>query len=70
VFGGHPVATLHPAEKELAVDTVFAHASSLALARSLGVQWLVYGPDEAHLAGPAAPAFQSGAVRVYRVQER
>jgi len=67
VFGGHPVATLHAADKQLAVETVFAHASSLQLARALGVQWLVYGPDEDALHGPPWPAFQSGAVRVYRV---
>jgi len=67
VFGGHPVATLHAADKQLAVETVFAHASSLQLARALGVQWLVYGPDEDALQGPPGPAFQSGAVRVYRV---
>jgi len=62
-----PVATLHAAEKEFAVNAVFAHASSLLVARGLGVQWLVYGPDEDHLQGPSGPAFQSGAVRVYRV---
>src|SRR6266851_2834883 len=67
VFGGHPVATLHVADKQLAVATVFAHASSLQVARALGVQWLVYGPAEAQLLGPAGPAFQSGDVRVYRV---
>jgi chromate transport protein ChrA len=72
IFGGHPVATLHPAEKQLAIDTVFAHASSLAVAQGLGVHWLVYGPDEASLPGPdtLGPAFQSGAVRVYRVVAR
>jgi asparagine N-glycosylation enzyme membrane subunit Stt3 len=67
VFGGHPVATLHAADKEFAVNTVFAHTSSLLVAQSLGVQWLVYGPDEDKLQGPPGPAFQSGAVRVYRV---
>jgi LPS sulfotransferase NodH len=67
VFGGHPVATLHVTEKQLAVATVFAHASSLQVARALGVQWLVYGPAEAQLQGPAGPAFQSGDVRVYHV---
>jgi hypothetical protein len=67
VFGGHPVATLHAADKELAVKTLFAHTSSLQVARSLGAQWLVYGPDENNLPGPAGPTFQSGAVRVYRV---
>lgn len=69
VFGGHPVATLHAADKKLAVETVFAHASSPQVALALGVQWLVYGPAEAQLAGPAGPAFQSGAVRVYRVAD-
>jgi hypothetical protein len=67
VFGGHPVATLQAASKELATRSVFAHTSSLLVARQLGAQWLVYGPDEAHLAGPAGPSFQSGGVRVYRV---
>jgi hypothetical protein len=70
VFGGHPVATLHPAQKEFAVATVFGHTSSLVLAQSLGVDWLVYGPAEADLPGPPrplGPQFQSGAVRVYRV---
>ena len=68
VFGGHPVATLQAASKEFVTKTVFAHASSLLLARELGVQWLVYGPDEANLTSPAGPAFQSGVVRVYRVR--
>jgi hypothetical protein len=68
VFGGHPVATLHPAQKQFAIDTVFAHSASLAVANQLGVQWLVYGPDEANLPAPDAPAFQSGPVRVYRVR--
>jgi asparagine N-glycosylation enzyme membrane subunit Stt3 len=68
VFGGHPVATLHPDQKQFEIATVFAHPSSLSVARSLGAQWLVYGPKEASLAGPAAqPDFQSGPVRVYRV---
>jgi hypothetical protein len=68
VFGGHPVATLHPGEKRFDIATVFAHPSSLIVARSLGVQWLVYGPAEAALASPNSPvAFQSGPVRVYRV---
>jgi hypothetical protein len=68
VFGGHPVATLHPDEKRFQIATVFAHPSSLIVARSLGAQWLVYGPAESTLAGPSAdPAFQSGPVRVYRV---
>jgi hypothetical protein len=68
VFGGHPVATLHPDQKRFQIATVFAHPSSLLVAKQLGVQWVVYGPAEATLSGPAqAPAFQSGAVRVYRV---
>jgi hypothetical protein len=67
VFGGHPVATLHVTEKQLAVAAVFAHASSLQVAGALGVQWLVYGPAEAKLAGPPGPVFQAGNVRVYRV---
>jgi hypothetical protein len=68
VFGGHPVATLNPTQKQFAIATVFAHSSSLAVAQGLGVQWLVYGPDEANLPAPDAPAFQSGPVRVYRVR--
>jgi hypothetical protein len=68
VYGGHPVATLHPDQKRFGIATVFAHPSSLIVARELGAQWLVYGPSEAALPGPtAAPAFQSGPVRVYRV---
>lgn len=68
VYGGHPVATLHPDQKKFATATVFAHSnSSLLVARGLGAQWLVYGPAEASLTGPSDPAFQSGAVRVYRV---
>lgn len=68
VFGGHPVATLHPDQKQFQIATVFAHPSSLLVARELNVQWLVYGPAEATLTGPnATPAFQVGAVRVYRV---
>jgi hypothetical protein len=67
VFGGHPVATLQADTKQIATQNVFASASSLELARGFGVQWLVYGPDEASLKDPAVPAFQSGVVRVYRV---
>jgi hypothetical protein len=67
VFGGHPVATLHPDEKRFEISTVFAHSASLTLARGLGAQWLVYGPDEAGLAAPPDPVFVSGAVRVYRL---
>ena len=67
VFGGHPVATLHPDEKRFEISTVFAHSGSLSVARGLGAQWLVYGPDEASLAAPGEPAFQSGAIRVYRL---
>jgi hypothetical protein len=71
VFGGHPVATLHAQEKQFAVENVFAHTSSLAVARALKADWLVYGPDEASLEAPPAspPAFQSGAVRIYRVDQ-
>ena len=47
---------------------MFAHASSDIVARGLGAQWLVYGPAESDLPGPsAAPVFQSGQVRVYRL---
>jgi hypothetical protein len=67
VYGGHPVATLHPDQKKFAIATVFAHPSSLIVARSLGAQWLVYGPNEAGIRAPADPVFESGAVRVYRV---
>lgn len=68
MFGGHPVATLHPDQKQFAIASVFAHPSSLIVARVLGAQWLVYGPEEALLPGPrVAPAFQSGAVRVYKL---
>jgi hypothetical protein len=67
VFGGHPVATLHVAVKQLAVRQVFAHqTSSLDVARSLGASWLVYGPQEADLTPPPGAVFESGAVRVYR----
>jgi hypothetical protein len=69
VFGGHPVATLHPDQKQFDIASVFAHPSSLIVARVLGAQWLVYGPAEADVGGPSVPAaFQSGRVRVYRVQ--
>ncbi len=67
VYGGHPVATLHPELKQFAIATVFAHQGSLAVARVLGAQWVVYGPNEAGLSSPPDPAFQSGAVKVYRV---
>jgi len=67
VFGGHPVATLHPDEKRFEISTVFAHSGSLSVARGLGAQWLVYGPDEAGLVAPPDAAFQSGAIRVYRL---
>ncbi len=67
VLGGHPVATLRAAEKQAMIATVFAHNASREVARQFGAQWLVYGPGEADLPGPPAPAFQSGPVRVYRV---
>jgi hypothetical protein len=67
VFGGHPVATFKAAFKQLATRSVFAHASSLLVAEQLGAQWLVYGPAEHDVVGPADPVFRSGAVRVYRV---
>jgi len=68
VYGGHPVATLNPDKKRFVIATVFAHPSSDIVARGVGAQWLVYGPEEAALAGPASGlAFQSGPVRVYRV---
>ncbi|MBV9580959.1 MAG: hypothetical protein JO057_20450 [Chloroflexi bacterium] len=66
-YGGHAVATLHPAQKRFAIATVFAHPSSLIVARQLGAQWLVYGPEEAGIPSPPDPAFQSGAVKVYRI---
>jgi hypothetical protein len=68
VFGGHPVATLHASNKELAVAMLFAHGNSLLVARQYGVQWVVYGPAEASLANPPVEAaFQSGDVRIYHV---
>jgi hypothetical protein len=67
-FGGHPVATLHPDEKKFEIATLFAHGGNLDLARRLGASWLVFGPDEAALAGPGEPVFQSGNVRVYHVE--
>ena len=67
VFGGHPVATLHPDEKRLEIASVFAQPDNLGAARGLGAAWLVLGPDEATHATPAGPAFQAGEVRVYRV---
>jgi len=68
VFGGHPVATSQANVKERAAQAVFANVpDSLTAARGLGVQWLVYGPDEAALVAPAGAAFQAGVVRVYRV---
>jgi hypothetical protein len=68
VFGGHPVATAQAELKQLATRSVFGNvSSSLVAAQRLGVQWLVYGPDEADLTAPDGAAFQSGVVRVYRV---
>jgi hypothetical protein len=61
------VATLNPDQKKFAMSSVFAHATSLTVARSLGAQWLVFGPREADMAAPGNPIFQSGAVRVYRL---
>jgi hypothetical protein len=66
VYGGYPVATLHPDQKRFAIAT-FAHQGSLAVALQLGAQWLVYGPGEARVPSPPDPAFQSGSVKVYRV---
>jgi hypothetical protein len=69
VVGGHPVATLRPGQKQLAIDTVFAHADSLAVARSLHADWVVFGPDqtETHQEPAHGAAFRSGSVRVYRL---
>lgn len=67
IYGGHPVATLNQADKQFAVRTVFGHTASGIIARSLGVQWLVYGPAEADLVPPSNAAFSSGPVRVYRI---
>ncbi len=67
LFGGHPVATLHANDKRLAIDSLFAHGAGRDVARAFGAHWLVYGPAEAALPAPSAPAFQSGDVRVYRV---
>ena len=70
-FGGHPVASLHPDDKKLDIATLFAHGGDPELARQLGVRWLVYGPAEATLGGPAGQAdFSSGAVRVFDVGRR
>jgi hypothetical protein len=67
-YGGHPVASLHPQQKQFEIATLFAHGGDPQLARRLGVDWMVYGPAEADMAGPAADvAFSSGAVRVYRI---
>jgi hypothetical protein len=71
-YGGHPVASLHPDQKQLEIAALFAHAgdSSADLARRMGVHWLVYGPAEANLPGPPAlPAFTSGPVRVFEVAQ-
>jgi hypothetical protein len=67
-FGGHPVATLHPDDKKRDIAALFAANGNPDLARRLGARWLVYGPAEAALDGPATPAaFSSGPVRVYDV---
>jgi hypothetical protein len=68
VFGGHPVATLHAATKQLSIAIVFAHAQPWAAAAQLGATWLVCGPDEAGLSGGPPPAFVAGGVRVYRLR--
>ena len=68
VFGGHLVATLHAEQKEFLMASVFAHPSSGAVARSLGARWLIYGPAEAQLPTQGTPAFQSGDVRVFRLE--
>jgi hypothetical protein len=70
VYGGHPVATVRPAEKQLLIATYFAHAD-LAVARRLGADWVVYGPPASQQRPSslpnAEPAYVSGEVRVYRV---
>jgi hypothetical protein len=69
-YGGHPVASLHPDQKQLEIATLFAHNGNPGLARLMGVRWLVYGPTEATLSGPSAvPDFASGPVRVFEVQQ-
>ncbi|MBI2755706.1 MAG: hypothetical protein HYX52_03250 [Chloroflexi bacterium] len=70
VIGGHPVATLRPGDKRFLQATYFAHGGDLVLARQLGARWVVFGPAQAALQGPPVqPVFQSGAVRVYRVDD-
>ena len=69
-YGGHPVASLHPDQKQLEIAALFAHNGNPDLARRMGVRWLVYGPAEATLSGPSAtPAFTSGPVRVFEVSQ-
>jgi hypothetical protein len=70
-YGGHPVASLHPDQKQLEIAALFAHDGATPdLARRMGVRWLVYGPAEASLAGPSTtPVFASGPVRVFEVAQ-
>jgi asparagine N-glycosylation enzyme membrane subunit Stt3 len=69
-YGGHPVASLHPDQKQFEIATLFAHNGNPDLARRMGVRWLVYGPAEASLNGPnVSPDFASGAVRVFGVEQ-
>jgi hypothetical protein len=67
VYGGHPVATLHAGDRQFAITSVFSHGAAREVARQFGAQWLVFGPtDSGDVAAPAD--FQSGPVRVYRMQ--
>lgn len=68
VYGGHPVATLDATQKRLITASYFGHGGDLVVARRLGVSWVVVGPEPAagfRVSEP--PAFERGAVRVYRV---
>ena len=59
IYGGHELATLHPSQKAFAAATVFAHPSSLAVARTLGADWLVIGRGPTAAEPAADPAFQA-----------
>ena len=74
VFGGHPVATLHPRDKQLLMASFFSHWGThwgdLEFARRIGADWVVYGPAPGELNLPAArAAFESGAVRIFDLRE-
>lgn len=64
VLGGHPVATLNATTRRAELESML----NLVGATNLSASWLVVTPFDAPIEPAAAPAFQSGGVRIYRTE--